>query len=581
MERKKEESVSWIAPAAEAGPGEATLSAALIKILKAVGVRDAFGIVGGGNIPFAEALKKNGINVRHTRHEGGASFAATEAHFAGGSPVAVFVTTGPGILNTLVGICAARWDGAKIVLISGSTNPEKRGCWAVQETSSYTFPIGDLFAPGSIFDFSVQILHEKELFQVARRLQAGFSRPQGYVAHISLPLAVQTKLVSGRFDCTSTVTEHSGCDPQAVEAVLSRIHGRPFALWLGFGARNAAGEIRRLVDRTGAAVMCTPRAKGVFPEDHPNYVGVTGAGGHESAVRYMQARKPAYTLVLGTKLGEASSFWDARLLPQKEMIHVDIDRFVPGVAYPETPVLAVQAEIRGFLKSLLDALPHDAADPVEAIECLDAPQRLEARTRGNVRPQYLMQSIQRRVIDTGDTVVMSEAGNAMSWANHYLRFPAPGRYRTSAAYGSMGHFVTGVVGASLIGGKKALAIVGDGAMLMNSEISTAVKYGAQAVWVVLNDSQYGITEAGMRVWGFEPVETDIPETDFVQISRAMGGAGIRVEQEAALEAALDQAMECTKPCVVDVIIDRREISPVVKTRIGSLKEQETGKAGSL
>jgi acetolactate synthase-1/2/3 large subunit len=144
----------------------------------------------------------------------------------------------------------------------------------------------------------------------------------------------------------------------------------------------------------------------------------------------------------------------------------------------------------------------------------------------------------------------------------------------------MGHIVTGVVGASLISGKKTLAIVGDGAMLMNNEISTAVKYGARTIWVVLNDSQYGITDQGMRVWGFDPVETAIPQTDFAQISRAMGGAGIRVEQEAGLEAALDQAMGCPKPCVLDVIIDRREISPVVKRRIGNLMEQETGRSES-
>ncbi len=74
-----------------------------------------------------------------------------------------------------------------------------------------------------------------------------------------------------------------------------------FAIWVGFGARGAAKEIRQLAERTGAAVMCSPRAKGIFPEDHPQFIGVTGFGGHESVFRYMQEYRPLRTLVLGTR----------------------------------------------------------------------------------------------------------------------------------------------------------------------------------------------------------------------------------------------------------------------------------------
>ena len=51
----------------------------------------------------------------------------------------------------------------------------------------------------------------------------------------------------------------------------------------------------------------------------------------------------------------------------------------------------------------------------------------------------------------------------------------------------MGHTVTGVVGAAILRSRKAVVIVGDGAMLMNSEVNTAAKYGIPAIWIVLND----------------------------------------------------------------------------------------------
>ena len=44
------------------------------------------------------------------------------------------------------------------------------------------------------------------------------------------------------------------------------------------------------------------------------------------------------------------------------------------------------------------------------------------------------------------------------------------------------------VGAALVG-RRVVAIVGDGAMLMNNEINTAAQYQAAVLWIVLNDAQ--------------------------------------------------------------------------------------------
>ncbi len=114
-----------------------------------------------------------------------------------------------------------------------------------------------------------------------------------------------------------------------------------------------------------------------------------------------------------------------------------------------------------------------------------------------------MSVIQRVAIDTHDCLVMAESGNSFTWATHYLRFKEPGRYRVSTGVGSMGHFAAGVVGAALAGERTAIAIVGDGAMLMNNEINTAVKVGAPAVWVVLNDARYNMCEQGMAILGLK------------------------------------------------------------------------------
>ena len=183
-----------------------------------------------------------------------------------------------------------------------------------------------------------------------------------------------------------------------------------------------------------------------------------------------------------------------------------------------------------------------------------------------------MDTIQRLVVDGSDAVILAEAGNSFAWATNRLCFKQPGRYRISTGVGAMGHAVTGVVGAAWGRNGKAIAIVGDGAMLMNSEINTAVKYEAPAVWIVLNDARYNMCDQGMNLQGLTGVDAHIPPADFVKIAQGMGADGIRVERESDLEAALSKAIAATVPFVVDVIIDPTCPSPIAG-RVKSLMKQ--------
>src|SRR5262249_31233488 len=177
---------------------------------------------------------------------------------------------------------------------------------------------------------------------------------------------------------------------------------------------------------------------------------------------------------------------------------------------------------------------------------------LEARPRGSVRPSFLMQGVQREIVEQSAVNVIVDAGNGLALGNHYLRFPGPGRYRASTTFASMGHASAGVLGAAL-GPGKAVAIVGDGALLMLNEINTAVSYGIRAVWIVLNDARYGMIAQGMQTIGWEPFATDFPRTDFVAIARAMGAGGMRVDREHDIEAALHAGLAAPGPFVIDVI----------------------------
>jgi acetolactate synthase-1/2/3 large subunit len=564
-------------PLLEPSPREKPLVGALVDYLASLGIEEAFGVSGGSIALLYDAVANSQLKLRHFRHETGAAFAATEAYFASGKPTLCFATTGPGLLNTLTGITAAKWEGAKVLLISGHTSSPQRGRWASQETSSYTMPQDALYTAGPLFDFAARLESAAELPEALRRITCGLARPGGFVGHLCLPMAVQSARVTLPAKRPHLRVSAPAAPADEVADCARLLKSGPFAIWAGFGATEAAPLVRELVDRTGAKIFCSPRAKGIMPERHPSYLGVSGLGGHEAVIDYMVQEKPQWVLVLGTRLGEATSFWDRDLLPHEGFLHVDLDPSVPGTAYPDFPTQSIHAEIGRFLADLLAHFP-DRSRPSASRKVLAFEDAVPLRLAGRspVRPQMLMMALQRLVVDRSDAFVLAECGNSFAWCNHYLRFDEPGRYRVSTLFGSMGHSAAGVVGAALASGRKAFAVVGDGAMLMNSEISSAAQYQAKAVWVVLNDAGYGMCRDGQKMLGLSGANIDFPQVDFVDWSRAQGADGVRVETEDMLELALEAALKADGPFVIDVRVDPNEASPLLK-RFESLIQQGNSK----
>jgi acetolactate synthase-1/2/3 large subunit len=471
---------------------------------------------------------------------------------------------------------AARADGARLLLVSGATSRTQRGRGAVQETSAQSLPAG-IASAGALFHLAAQPESVAELHHFLQQLACGWSRPGGFVAHLALPWSLQSELLDG--DTAPTVAPWTIAAPapaaDAIDATLERLAAGPAALWIGHGARRATREVREFAEAAALPVIASPRARGIFDEDHPLFVGVSGAGGHVTVSELFARARPETVLVLGSRLGEVTSFLSGAATPSRAWIHVDVDPSAFAAAFPGVEGMGVTAEVGAFVAALdarARATGWYARRTATPVPHVTRPPRL-APHGGEVRHPYLMQVVQELVVDASDAVVMSEAGNSFTWCNHALRFRTPGRYRTSAAWGSMGHFTAGCVGAALASGRRAVAVVGDGAMLMTNEINTAVAYHADAMWIVLNDAQLGLNEHGMSALGMRPVETQLPRTDFAAFARSQGAIGLRVEREDELEHTIAEAMTLRGPVVVDVRVDRTVPSPILALRIQSLAGQ--------
>lgn len=584
MSNTSEQVVGWgAAQAAWAKPDSVSVSRAICEALSHLGVTDAFGILGGGIAPFAAGMALTSLRFRSFRHEAGAGFAAIEAFHATGRPTMCVVTTGPGLANVINAAIAARVDGAKVLFISGATSRAQRGRGAVQETHDAVLS-SDWYRPGPLFHLAALPETVDEVAHFLARLQVGFARPGGCVAHLALPWALQAELVQRSLTPPTWTLPPAAPSEAAIDACLEALRDESAVLWLGHGASPAASTLVSFAERASLPMICSPRAKGVVPETHRQLVGVSGAGGSAAVKSFVAATQPRRAVVVGSRLGEVTSFLTPTLMPTSGIVHVDIDDDAFGAAFPATGGVGIVCESSAFAEALLARAEQTdffaarsygrerVLRAIEAARASVAPDEV-IDTGDDVDPRALMRAIQTHIVDGTDAVVMSEAGTSFTWCNAHLRFSTPGRYRTSAAWGSMGHFTSGAVGAALAGERRVVAVVGDGAMLMNNEINTAVDMGVHAIWVVLNDAGFGIVRDGMTLSKLQPLSTTIPRVDFVAVARAMGAQAVRVDSELELEAALRQAIEHRGPFLIDVQMAAENLSPAIVGRVASLEAQ--------
>lgn len=304
---------------------------------------------------------------------------------------------------------------------------------------------------------------------------------------------------------------------------------------------------------------------------------MTGFAGHPSVLTYLDRHRPRYTLVMGTALGDTACGYHPGYAPGIAFVHVDLDPSVHGQAYPAVKTVPVVADTGAFGTRLAELFEAGQPAPVLAAPGVRPfPDAAPAGHGDRVHPGQLIDAVQAVFVDSGQ-LVMAETGNTLAWAVNRLRFTDPAHWRgPSGLVGSMGHFSTGVVGAALATSRPAVALVGDGSMLMLNEVSTAVATGAPAIWVVLNDSRYNMCAQGAQVLGLTNVDCSLPETDFAAYARSLGATGITVRGAGELNGALAAALRATGPVVVDVHVDPRAGAPTAGRNAGLLRDGAAG-----
>ncbi len=547
-------------PTPETSPSAAAL---LIDALVRAGVDTFFGIPGGPVSPvFAAIVEHPDARLVESRQESSAAFAAAGYHRASGRVPAVVVTAGPGATNAVTGIVSAHLERVPMLIICGDVAWAAAGGKLLQDCGPEGIGIEGMLA--GVTRATVRVAHARSaVSQGLAALRAATDPVRPGPALLVVPID------RGAADGTPVRVEQGS--PRRVDlparAIVEEASAwlaqaeRPLIV-LGAGCRPHAAAVRRLVDALDIPFVTTPQAKGVVSELHPRSLRTGGLAASHWARRYTAAGVDV-ALVLGSDLDDCSVGPTPYLAPGGRLVHVDVDPSVFGRNIP--CAMGVVADVGAFADAMLDVVPsqglHNGRCAAVVRELrktspFDVPA-FAADDRSPVAPHRVVADLQNAA-GPGARFV-TDIGEHMLFALHYLTARDPGAFDIHLALGSMASGIAGAVGLALGDrSRRVVCICGDGGMQMaGMEILTAMRERLPIVFAVFNDARYNMVYHGFKQVFGRDVPWDSPWVDFAAWAHAMGLPGVRITEPGQIDATmLDRLTATGLPVVLDVRIDR-------------------------
>lgn len=544
----------------------------LAECLRNEGVSKVFGQCGHTNYALIDACHKLGIEYVSFRHEQLAAHAA-DAYFRVSHKLAVInVHLSPGLTNALTGVVTAAADSTPMIVIAGNTpsyhharEPHQGIRFHADASQS------DIFRP--ICKRVWRVDNASYLPDVVpRALNVAQTGRPGPIL-LDIPMDVFAQQVEGSTDTLRRRPNFNriGPAPHSIQAAIDLLLDakRP-VVFAGNGVllSEATDELRDFIELSGIPIATTLMGKGIFPENHPLSLGMTGIWGAREAND--TTREADVILAIGTAFGEADcSSWDQKhtfVIPPTRLIQIDSDPQEVGKIYPVEVGIVSDAKLA--LQQLTTALRTSGraitTTSREVIQQRRASWQNElAATQDNdgtpIHPARLLKELVKQLPE--DAIVVTDVGWNKNGAGQQLKSLRPASFITSGGMATMGFSPGAAIGAKIgAPDRKVVCLVGDGGLLSAlGALATVVELNVPVLFVLFNNFCYStIRTVGTtyfnNAYGTEFTTPDGQpyNPDFPALARSFGIQSDLVTEPEMLCCAIRKALDAAGPYLLEV-----------------------------
>jgi acetolactate synthase-1/2/3 large subunit/sulfoacetaldehyde acetyltransferase len=482
---------------------------------------------------------------------------------------------GPGSVNMMLGLAAAKMAYSPLVAITGLPATDHLGRDGFQEIDQHTafLPVTKRVMtvprPERIPEFIV------EAFRIADSGRRG-----------PVVVMIPRDLFNHDIDAErpKALSEMAGgaVERAALERVRDMIAAatRP-VIHAGAGIKWGRGTaaLLELAEKLQLPITTSAGHGDVAPVDHPLYAGSVGPRGNPVASALM--READLILALGTRLGfNTTRYQYDHLSPQAHIVQVDIDPVAVGRYFPValgivgdagTVAAALCETASGFPGGEAPWHARNGKFIKERQDLLKRRQESGSRSAKPLHPDVIYAEL--RKVAPRDALYTLDAGTTGLQATDQLSYHVTPALITPLDCASIGFSYAAGLGAKVAAPHRTvISLMGDGGFGMTmGEMATAVMHDIPTIAVVMDNGAWGSEIAYQRdFFNRRYIGAHVHSPRFDEVMKLTGGVGYYATERGETADAVSQAIKAGKPAVIHVKVDP---DAVISFRTDAMKKR--------
>jgi 5-guanidino-2-oxopentanoate decarboxylase len=517
---------------------------ALVAALVRHGITAGFGIPSIHNIAVYEALRQT-PEFHHwvVRHEQAAGYAADGFYRCSGQIAAIFASTGPGNLFTLVPLLESLQNNIPVLLIGtniASSMLSKTG-GALHETPDQL----EIIRP--LTRFARRVTSPDALIETIAEAVAVLRGSLPGPAFIEIPHDLFLAPVSVDLSKLAPQNSTSNQPPssQEIEDARRQIAGsRTPAILVGAGIKESAAAVRTFAELLQSPVFTTTSGKGMFPGDHPLSLGCISRLG---AVQEVFGQSDLL-ISFGARLTEFDTGRFGLQLPQH---HIQV---IEGAGYAGDRIPS--RKIVGKIAEIAQAFAQSATKRISWCDIAAIKTRESKHLEALGQDSYSALKLIRAAMHRND-VLVNDQSILNYWASAFFPVLEPGTFLYPSGSGTLGYALPAAIGAACAvrrsgETRKIVCIAGDGGFQYTQhELATLAQYDLPVKILLVNDDSYGVIAFLQRTMFGQTHEVALKNPDFCRVAEAYGIRAERITSIDALQQRIPQWLSAPGPALLE------------------------------